>query len=167
MGIRALKFHSVSKIHLKLKDSKCKHNAITSYYGRANSWTSLSATASSIAAEIYWALKCTKENWSENSCKNNNILFTTMFLDSKIAKSLCMNRTKYSYVTNFGISPFFNVLLKTFWRKIKIWKKLRETQGSLGLLKEVSGHSGKIFWLKEWQPWVYYKLKSWWKLISD
>ena len=71
MGIRALKSHSVSQKHLKLKDSKCKNNANTSYYGEANSSTSLSATASSIAAEIYWALKCTKENWSGNSCENN------------------------------------------------------------------------------------------------
>ena len=53
MGIRALKSHSVSQKHLKLKDSKCKNNANTSYYGEANSSTSLSATASSIAAEIY------------------------------------------------------------------------------------------------------------------
>ena len=66
-----LKSHSVSKKHLKLKDSKCKNNAITSYYGRVNSSTSLSATASSIAGEIYLALTCNKENWSGNSCENN------------------------------------------------------------------------------------------------
>ena len=77
MGIRALKSHSVSKKHLKLKDSKCKNNAITSYYGGANSTTSLSATGSSIAGEIYWALKCTKENWPGNSCENN--VFNTFF----------------------------------------------------------------------------------------
>ena len=45
MGIRALKSQSVSKRHLKLKDSakmqKCKNNAITSYYGGPNSLTSL------------------------------------------------------------------------------------------------------------------------------
>ena len=38
---------------ISLKDSKSKNNAITSHYGGANSSTSLSATASSIAAEIY------------------------------------------------------------------------------------------------------------------
>ena len=112
MGIRALKFHSVSKKHLELKDFKFKNNAITSHYGGANSSTSLSATASSIAAESYWALKCTKENWSGNSCEKNNILFTTIFPDSEIAKKFCMNRTKYSYITNFGIAPFLKDVLK-------------------------------------------------------
>ena len=71
MDIRALKSLSVSKKHLKFKDSKCKNNAFTSYYGGANSLTSLSATSSSIAAEIYWALKYTKENRPGNSCENN------------------------------------------------------------------------------------------------
>ena len=28
-------------------------------------------------------------------------------------------------------------------------RDLKKTQGSLSLLKEVSGHSGKIFWLKD------------------
>ena len=129
MGIRALKSHSMSKKHLKLKASKSKNNAITSYFGWANSSTSItaaissyfdgtnsstsiSAATSSTAAEIYWALKCTKENWSGNSCDNNNTLFTTMFPDSEIAKKFCMNRTKYSYITNFGIAPFFKDVLK-------------------------------------------------------
>ena len=35
--------------------------------------------------------------------------------------------------------------------------KEKKTQGSLRLLREVSGHSVKIFWLKEWQPWTDYK----------
>ena len=82
------------------KGSECKINAITSYYGGANNSTSLSATASLIASEIFWALKCTLEKWSGNSCENN-ILFTTMFPDSEVAKKFCMNKTKYSYVTNF------------------------------------------------------------------
>ena len=88
MGIRALKSHSLSKKkHLKLKDFKCKNNAITSYYDGANSLTSISATASSTAAEIYWALKCTKGNWSGNSCKNNNIYSLPCFLTEKLHKS--------------------------------------------------------------------------------
>ncbi len=85
---------SVKNKPFKLKDSKCKNNAITWYYGGANSLSSLSAATSLTAAEIYWALKCTKEKWSGNSCENKNILFTTMFPDSEIAKKFCMNRTK-------------------------------------------------------------------------
>ena len=34
-------------------------------------------------------------------------------------------------------------------------KKLRETQGSLRLLREVSGHSGKIFYSKSGNPVIY------------
>ena len=92
-----------------MKASKSKNNSITSYFGGANSSTSISAATSSTASEIYWALKCTKENWSGNSCDNNNTLFTTMFPDSEIAKKFCMNRTKYSYITNFGIAPFLKM----------------------------------------------------------
>ena len=35
-----------------------------------------------------------------------------MFPDSEIPKKFCMNRTKYSYITNFGIAPFFKDVLK-------------------------------------------------------
>ena len=59
MGTRALKLHSMLKKHLKLKASKSKNDAITSYFGGANSLTSISAAIYSTAAEIYWALKCT------------------------------------------------------------------------------------------------------------
>ena len=38
---------------------KSKNNAITSYFGEANSLTIISAAIYSTAAEIYWALKCT------------------------------------------------------------------------------------------------------------
>ena len=95
-----------------MKASKSKNNAITFYFGGANSLTSISAATSSTAAEIYWALKCIKENWSGNSCDNNNTLFTSMFPDSEIAKKFCMNRTKYSYITNFGIAFLLKDVLK-------------------------------------------------------
>ena len=112
MGIRDWSLTVYQKKYLKLKDSKCKNNAITSYYSEANSSTSWSATASWIVAEMYWALKCTKNNWLGNSCENNNILNITMFPDSEIAKKFCMNRTNYWYTTNFGIAPFFKDVLK-------------------------------------------------------
>ena len=113
MGIQALKHHMTSKKHLSYKKSKQSSNSITSYFGGASSSVSnnSSATATSTTAEIYWAMKCVKENWSANSSDDNNALFTQMFPDSEIAKKFCMNRTKFSYVVNFGLGPFFKNVL--------------------------------------------------------
>lgn len=59
-----------------------------------------------LRAEILWALKCVKSNYSFASNTGNNQLFSSMFPDSSIAKSYKMSETKSKYLIQFGIGPW-------------------------------------------------------------
>ena len=62
-------------------------------------------------AEILFALKSIVSDWSVNSIGSMNQLFQCMFTDSEIAKDFQLSRTKLTYITNFGIAPYFHQLL--------------------------------------------------------
>lgn len=63
-------------------------------------------------AEILWALDVIVSNNSLNSCLNKKRLFSRMFKGSKIAELFSCGSTKCSYVINFGIAPYFRLLLE-------------------------------------------------------
>lgn len=65
-----------------------------------------------LQAEIFWALKCVKSNFSFKSNAGNNALFMTMFPDSTIAKSYKMSQSKVRYLVQFGIGPWILEHLK-------------------------------------------------------
>lgn len=69
-----------------------------------------------LRAEILWALKCVKANFSFKSNNENNELFMTMFPDSVIAQSYKMSETKCKYLIQFGIYPY---ILEEFKEDIK------------------------------------------------
>lgn len=58
-------------------------------------------------AEIRWTLS----HFSYKSCLGTNKLSKLMFRDSTIANEFCMSKTKYTYVTHFGIAPIFKTEL--------------------------------------------------------
>ena len=62
-------------------------------------------------AEIRWVLNMVCSRYSKSSSSNVNGLFAAMFPDSKIAKNFQCGSTKTSYVTTYGLAPYFHSLL--------------------------------------------------------
>ena len=62
-------------------------------------------------AEIRWVLNMVCSRYSKNSSSNVNRLFAAMFPDSKIAKNFRCGSTKASYITTYGLAPYFHSLL--------------------------------------------------------
>ena len=73
-------------------------------------------------AEILWVLDVISNNCSQKSCQNKSEVFAAMFKDSNIAQSFSRGSTKYGYVVNFGLAPFFKSLyaeaLNDAWRYV-------------------------------------------------
>ena len=65
-----------------------------------------------MTAEIEWALKIVTSHCPFCSCLNINVLFRSMISDSHIAKSFKLSKTKYSYLRNFAIAPYFKGVLR-------------------------------------------------------
>lgn len=59
-----------------------------------------------LTAEILWALKTAKSNFSFASNGGNNQTFGAMFPDSEIANDYKMSQTKCKYLIQFGIYPW-------------------------------------------------------------
>ena len=57
-----------------------------------------------------FTLKSIVSNWSANSIDGMSQLFQCMFTDSAIAKDFRLSNTKLTYITNFGIAPYFHQL---------------------------------------------------------
>ena len=64
-----------------------------------------------VKAEIIWVLKCVASGYSNNSCRALQKIFSGMFTDSNIAKSITVGADKMRYVVNFGIAPVFKSIL--------------------------------------------------------
>ena len=58
-------------------------------------------------AEILWVLDVIPNNYSLNSYRNKNELFSKMFRDCRIAQSFAVGSTKCSCMINFGLAPYF------------------------------------------------------------
>ena len=64
-----------------------------------------------VRAEIIWALEILNCSYSLNSCAKKVKLFSVMFQDSNVAQNFQMTSTKASYVTYYGLAPYFNEML--------------------------------------------------------
>ena len=74
-----------------------------------------------VKAEIIWALKCVASGYSNNSCRDLQKIFSAMFTDSNIAKSITVGVDKMRYVVNFGIAPVFKSILIDSVKKAEIF----------------------------------------------
>ena len=122
MGTFALKSHMRYKKHKDLVESK---KTSGSFFERKkpvsfsdkhrasdmNDMDSYVAKESVIKAEIFWVLKNVMSGFSLRSCDGISDCFKEMFLDSKIANKFSLARTKCSYMTTYGIAPYFASLL--------------------------------------------------------
>lgn len=57
--------------------------------------------------EILWIINAVSKHQSYNSMKHSSALFSVMFPDSEIAKKFTCNPTKASYLSVFGLAPYF------------------------------------------------------------
>ena len=62
-------------------------------------------------SEIWWALKTVELKFSLRSCEGASALFREMCPDSKIADNFSLSKTKCNYILNFGLAPFFKIIL--------------------------------------------------------
>ena len=63
-------------------------------------------------AEVRWSLAVVLKKYPLSSCSDIKKLFQEMFKDSKIAEKFTCGSTKCSYIINFGIAPYFRLLLQ-------------------------------------------------------
>ena len=56
---------------------------------------------------VILTFKVASRHFSLRSCLGLNKLFRSMFTDSKIVKSFQLSKTKYNYIMNFGLTPYF------------------------------------------------------------
>ena len=61
----------------------------------------------SLQVEVIWLAKLASCNFSFRSVDNLGNTFKAMFLDSKIASSFSMGRSRASYVIEEGLGPYF------------------------------------------------------------
>ena len=73
--------------------------------------TKLTLTREQHKAEIFWALKSVMSLFSSNSAHDITDVFKALFSDSIIAQHMSCDPTKLSYLTSFGIAPYFMDLL--------------------------------------------------------
>ena len=73
----------------------------------------LSVEEQVLRAETIHGLKFVDSNLSFASANNDGDRFRTMFLDSKIAEQYNQNETKMKYVIQFGLSSYFEDVLKS------------------------------------------------------
>ena len=66
-----------------------------------------------LRAETIQALKCVDSNLSFASANDDGDRFRTMSPGSKIAEQYCQNETKMNYVIQFGLSSYFEDVLKS------------------------------------------------------
>ena len=62
-------------------------------------------------AEIQLVIKTVESKFSLRSCEGTNARFREMFPDSKTAHSFSFSITKYNYILNFSLAPFFETIL--------------------------------------------------------
>ena len=60
-----------------------------------------------LSAEILWALKTVMNHLSCNASSNTDKLFSQMFQDSDIARNFHCGKTKCTYLSKFGLAPYF------------------------------------------------------------
>ena len=85
-------------------ETSAAHQGFTSETS-VNKWVT---SESVLKAETIWALNATVNHFSHNSSRYTSPIFSTMFPDSEIAKQFTCGRSKLSYITSFGLAPYFH-----------------------------------------------------------
>ena len=76
-----------------------------------------------IKAEVIWVMKCVASGYSNNSRRDLQKIFSTMFTDSN-AKSITVGANKMRYGMNFGIAPVFKSILMEPVKKVEVFVAL-------------------------------------------
>ena len=102
MGRRAVTSHMEGKKHVQ------KSKPVSCFFKPSQSTSIKQADlvvdqSCKTHAEIYSVLHAVQNNFSLNSCNDNDQLYQKMFPNSETAKSYEMGRTKLGYVVNFGL----------------------------------------------------------------
>ena len=64
-----------------------------------------------LKSEIMWYTEVVICNYSYLSCKRKNVLFASMFPDSKIVPQIRLGKTKCAYTIFYGTAPYLNDVL--------------------------------------------------------
>ena len=64
-----------------------------------------------LKSEIMWYTEVVICNYSYLSCKRKNVLFASMFPDSKIVSQIRLGKTKCAYTIFYGTAPYLNHVL--------------------------------------------------------
>ena len=110
IGRRALTSYMEDKKHVQ------KSKPVSCFFKPAKSTSKKQAVlvvnkSDKTHAEICSVLHAVQNNFSLNSCNENDILYQKMFPDSETAKSYKMVRAKLDYVINFHLAPYLHRLL--------------------------------------------------------
>ena len=122
MGASALVSHGNSDMHKdRVKDFDRSRETAQLFFGNQSKPASSSGNLDQLViptdvtkAEIRWVLKVVKSHFPLRSCIDLNELFRSMFPDSGIASKFQLDKTKCSYLINYGIGPYYkDILLKS------------------------------------------------------
>jgi len=134
-GKSQVEIHGQGTFHLKLlKSQRSQRTFVKSTQENAmimsEPSSSLTLEEQVIRAETIQALTCVDSNLSFASADGDGDRFKAMFPDSKIAEKYSQNETKMKYVIQFGLSPYFQDLLKSDLRGKPFSFKFDETTTS-------------------------------------
>ena len=62
---------------------------------------------SSTDAEMRWVLKVVMAQFTFHSCLDIKDLFIPMFGEQEVLSKFSLSKTKYTYITNYEIAPYF------------------------------------------------------------
>ena len=72
---------------------------------------SMATSKEANCAELLWAHRVKMCHQSCRSCLGLNGLFKSMYNDSQIAKKFALSKTKYAYLINYGMAPYYKETL--------------------------------------------------------
>jgi hypothetical protein len=120
MGKKAITSHLKSAGHIKLSESKAKTKTLDQFLsGTSETPSSSSSAGVNLArrAEALWLFHMVLHHQSFRSTSNLHDIFSSMFPDSEIAGQFSMGYDKASYLTVFGLEPYFRQVLNTLVAK--------------------------------------------------
>ena len=134
VDIRTILSNNISSASQPTTGSSISRSTASASSNTGNTSAGISAFVTrndTLTAEVWWALKVNSSHYSYKSCEDINFLAQQMFPDSDIAKKFTCGEKKASYLTCFGIAPYFKSLLK---------EKVKSSDGYVLLFDESLNH---------------------------
>ena len=72
---------------------------------------SMATSKEANCAELLWAHRVKMCHQSYRSCLGLNGVFKSIYNDSQIAKKFALSKTKYAYLINYGMAPYYKETL--------------------------------------------------------